>query len=61
MASATTSLTLVLIRQKATMLQELLFVSLEKHTHSNVRKASVLPFNVYRIRTEYPSRTRKLI
>lgn len=61
MTSATTSLTLVLIRQKATVLQELLFVSLEKYTHSNGRKSSVLPFNTYRVRTEYPSRTRKLI
>lgn len=60
MASATTSLTLVLIRQKATVLQELLFISPEKYTHSNVRKGSVLPFNIYRVRTEYPSSTRKL-
>lgn len=60
-ASATTSLTLVLIRQKATMLRELLFVSLEKYTHSNISKGSVLPFNIYGVRTEYPSRTRKLI
>lgn len=32
MASATTALTLVLIRQKATMLWELLFVSPEKYS-----------------------------
>lgn len=70
MTSATTSLILVLIRQKTTMLWELLFVSPERfvvtngrvrktvqlwceiHTHSNVKKDSVLPFNTYRVMTE---------
>lgn len=79
MTSATTSLILVLIRQKPTMLWELLFVSPERfvvtngrvrktvqlwceiHTHSNVRKDSVLPFKTYRVMTEDNSRRRKLI